>query len=90
MKMESPSNSKAGQAPWESVTGDFDLAENELVILRQAVATLDTLAVLAAVVDAEGPMQPSPQGTRVHPCLAGSSTTAHRLGSTVGEPESAG
>ena len=62
--MESPS-----KALWERVTGDFDLTENELVILRQAMTTADNIAALDAVVATEGVMQASPQGTRAHPAL---------------------
>jgi hypothetical protein len=69
MRSESPSDTKAGLALWSSVVDNYDLTESELVLLRQAVATVDTLDELAEIVKAEGPMQTSPQGARLHPAL---------------------
>lgn len=59
----------AGRRLWESVVEEWELAEHELVLLREATRTVDTLDDLAAIVAAEGPMVESRSGPRVHPAL---------------------
>ncbi len=44
----------AGRRLWRSVLADFDLAEHELTLLREACRVADLCAGLAAVVAAEG------------------------------------
>lgn len=65
-----PRGTKAGgRRLWRSVLDAFELDEHELVVLREAVRTVDQLDALAAVVERDGPMSESPQGPRVHPAL---------------------
>ena len=56
-----------GRRLWASVTDVYDLDEHELVLLVEAVRTVDLLDVLDAAVRAEGPLLDSPQGLRAHP-----------------------
>jgi len=46
----------AGRRLWRAVVEDYDLAEHELVLLRQAVGVADLCELLAGVVDREGPI----------------------------------
>ncbi len=63
-----PTGTKAaGRRLWTSITSDFDLEEHELVLLREAVRTVDLLADLDVLVKAEGSMVDSPQGRKAHP-----------------------
>ncbi len=48
----------AGRRLWKSITDDYDLSGAELEILRQAVRVADALDDLAAVVAAEGVIEP--------------------------------
>jgi hypothetical protein len=48
---------------------DFELGEHEITILRECCRTADSLDDLQALLDAEGVMAESSQGTRVHPAL---------------------
>ncbi|MFD6860552.1 hypothetical protein ACFWCF_24835 [Rhodococcus sp. NPDC060090] len=48
----------------------YELAEHELQVLREAVRTVDQIDRLHAIVEADGVMQESPQGRRVHPAVA--------------------
>ncbi|WP_342660744.1 hypothetical protein Rruber_01218 [Rhodococcus ruber] len=59
----------AGRRLWSAVLGDYELAEHEQQILREAVRTVDLIATLHAVATSDGPMQDSPQGRRVHPAV---------------------
>lgn len=54
-----------GRRLWRSVLADFELAEHELALLRQAVRVADTCDDLQAVVDAGGLIL----GDRAHPAL---------------------
>ncbi len=63
-----PTGTKAaGRRLWSSIVDSFDLDEHELVLLREAVRTVDLLADLDVIVKREGPIVESPQGTRAHP-----------------------
>jgi hypothetical protein len=54
---EPPKGTKAaGRRLWRSVLEEFELAEHELTLLRQAVATADLAETLQASVDREGPV----------------------------------
>lgn len=64
-----PGTRAAGRRLWSAVLGDFEPAEHEQQILREAVRTVDLIADLHAVVTADGTMQDSPQGRRVHPAV---------------------
>jgi hypothetical protein len=44
----------AGRRLWRSVLSEFDLAEHELALLRQAVHVADLCAALQATVEREG------------------------------------
>ncbi|BDB59566.1 hypothetical protein [Rhodococcus sp. RDE2] len=59
----------AGRRLWSAVVDDYELAEHELQILREAVRTVDLIDALHKVAGAEGPLAESSQGIRVHPAL---------------------
>jgi hypothetical protein len=61
---------EAGRRLWRTVLGEFELAEHELVLLRQAVRVADTCAALQGVVEAEGALTTSRLGEpKAHPAL---------------------
>ena len=65
-----PATLKAsGRALWTDVTGEFDLAEHELALLRQAGETLDAIDRLQTALEGDEVLDQSPQGRRVHPSL---------------------
>ncbi|OBA32781.1 hypothetical protein A5767_16290 [Rhodococcus sp. 852002-51564_SCH6189132-a] len=59
----------AGKRLWIDTLEDFDLAEHERGLLLQACRTADALDELQKVLDRDGVLNESPQGTRVHPAL---------------------
>ncbi len=59
----------SGRALWRKITDDFDLAEHELALLRQAGETLDAIDRLQASLATDEVLDASPQGRRVHPAL---------------------
>ena len=60
---------ESGQSLWRAVMIDFELAEHETTVLREACRTADSLDALEALLTAEGLMSTSSQGPRVHPAL---------------------
>ena len=56
-----------GRALWTSVVAAFVLDEPELVLLREAVRTVDLLDLLDAEVREHGPMVAAAQGQKVNP-----------------------
>src|SRR3954467_7144684 len=60
---------RAGKALWDAVLDEYELEEHELLLLREAVRTVDTLDALEARVAADGPLLGSSQGERAHPAL---------------------
>jgi len=60
---------KAGAALWRSVLAGYDLEQHELLLLREAVRTVDVLDELTSRVAAEGSVVDSPQGLKAHPGL---------------------
>jgi hypothetical protein len=60
----------AGRELWRSTMAGYELSAHERGLLLQACRTADALDGLQNVVDADGPMDESPQGRRVHPALA--------------------
>ncbi len=50
---------------WRSITGEYELAEHELVLLREACRTVDALDELDGLVRAEGVVVDG----RAHPAL---------------------
>lgn len=60
---------KAGRTLWTAVMTDFELAEHESVVLREACRTADSLDALQALLESEGLMSETSQGPRVHPAL---------------------
>ncbi len=69
-KPKPPTGTKAsGRRLWRSLVDGFELEEHELVLLREAVRTVDLLDALAEIVATEGPMIDSPQGRRTHAAL---------------------
>ena len=55
----------AGRRLWRAVLADYELAEHELILLRQAVRVADLCEDLQRRVDDEGPLL----GDRAHPAL---------------------
>lgn len=64
-----PPTTSTGAALWAAVLDEFELDEHEVVLLRELVRTVDLLDVLAAVVEAEGPILSTPSGPRIHPAV---------------------
>ncbi len=60
---------KAGAALWTAVLDEYDLEAHEILLLREAVRTVDALDSLEARVAADGPLLGSSQGDRAHPAL---------------------
>ncbi len=60
---------KAGATLWAAVLAEYELEQHELLLLREAVRTVDVLDELAARVAAEGAVVDSPQGAKAHPAL---------------------
>ena len=59
----------AGKRLWKAVLSDFELAEHEMALLRQAVRVADLCDQLQAVVEAEGPMLRVDGTPRTHPAV---------------------
>ena len=59
----------AGAKLWKAVLDDYELEEHELLLLREAVRTVDALDALEARVASDGPLLGSSQGDRAHPAL---------------------
>ncbi|MGI8529655.1 MAG: hypothetical protein ACR2KO_09280 [Geodermatophilaceae bacterium] len=59
---------QAGRRLWRAVLGDYELAEHELVLLREAVAVVDVCHELQGAVAAHGPMVDG----KANPALVGS------------------
>ncbi|MFD6676059.1 terminase [Rhodococcus zopfii] len=59
----------AGKRLWSSTLDEYDLAEHERGLLLQACRTADALDALQKVLDRDGVLNESSQGTRVHPAL---------------------
>ncbi len=60
---------KAGSALWRAVLAEYELEEHELLLLREAVRTVDVLDDLTAQHLADGAVIESPQGSKAHPAL---------------------
>ena len=60
---------RAGAKLWRSVLDEYELEEHELLLLREAVRTVDTLDLLERRVQEDGPLLGSSQGERAHPAL---------------------
>jgi hypothetical protein len=59
----------AGAKLWRAVLDEYELEEHELLLLREAVRTVDTLDALESRVAEDGPLLGSSQGERAHPAL---------------------
>lgn len=59
-----------GRKLWASIVADFEMAVHELAQLEEAARIRDRIAQLRALVDAEGLMLESSQGSRLHPAIA--------------------
>ena len=57
----------SGCALWVAVVAEWDLDEHERMILHETCRTSDLCDRLQVVLDVDGPMSESSQGTRVHP-----------------------
>ena len=70
-KGPNPPNSawRAGAALWRAVLAEYDLEEHELLLLREAVRTVDALDALEALVQSDGAVVESPHGSKAHPAL---------------------
>jgi hypothetical protein len=61
---------EAGRRLWRAVLGEFELAEHELALLREAVHVADVCEALHRVVEVEGELTITRLGeTRAHPAL---------------------
>ena len=61
--------STSGAGLWRKVVADFELAEHELALLRQAGQTLDAIDRLQAALAADDVIEEGSQGRKVHPAL---------------------
>lgn len=61
--------STTGRALWRFVASNYVLDGHETVLLRELCRTSDALDGLQAVLDAEGLMAETSQGSRPHPAL---------------------
>lgn len=80
---------ESGRALWLEVLDEFDLAEHELALLRQAAETLDAIDRLQAALTDDDVIVSSPQGQKVNPCLPElrqQRTTFARLIAQLGVP----
>lgn len=59
----------AGKRLWTDTLDGFELAEHERALLLQACRTADALDDLQKVLERDGVLNESSQGTRVHPAL---------------------
>jgi hypothetical protein len=60
----------AGRRLWHSMLGDFELAEHEVSLLRQAVRVADVCEQLQGVVAEEGPLTTTRLGeVKTHPAV---------------------
>lgn len=64
-----PNTGKAGKALWRAVLDEYDLEEHEMLLLREAVRTVDVLDQLTELVANDGAVISSPQGDKAHPAL---------------------
>ena len=60
---------KAGAALWRAVLSEYELEQHEELLLREALRTVDALDALEALVQTEGAVVDSPQGSKAHPAL---------------------
>lgn len=60
---------KSGRALWTAVLTDFELDEHESATLLQACRITDHCDALQRLLETEGVMSESSQGSRVHPAL---------------------
>ena len=69
-KPAAPSGTRAaGKRLWKAVLDEYELEEHELLLLREAVRTTDTLDALELLVQAQGAVVTSPQGEKANPAL---------------------
>lgn len=64
-----PKLGESGKALWRQVAEEFAIDEHERLVLVRACRTLDLIDQLQAVVDREGLIAESSQGSRAHPAL---------------------
>lgn len=64
-----PGLKAGGKSLWRATTSAFEMSEHELLVLREACRTVDSLDDLQAQLDTDGLMSSSSQGDRVHPAL---------------------
>lgn len=58
---------EGGLRLWTTITGEYDLEEHELVLLRAAARTVDLCDDLEGRIRREGSVIQSPQGMKAHP-----------------------
>ena len=61
-----------GRAFWRAIVTEYELADHELVILKEACRTIDLLDSLQAALDSDGPLQSWGEGVRQHPAVPAS------------------
>jgi hypothetical protein len=64
-----PDLREAGRRLWEKTVAEIDFQAHELELLGETCRTLDAVRLLQAQLDADGVIDISPQGRRVHPAL---------------------
>lgn len=64
-----PGLQAGGKRLWREITGEYELAQHELVVLLEAARTVDALQALEDIVTTDGVTHDSPQGVRAHPAL---------------------
>jgi len=79
----------AGRRLWDAGNEDYAWATHELAMLEEACRTRDRIVALDKIVDDEGLMLSSSQGSRVHPAVSEARQqrlTMTRLLATLGIP----
>lgn len=71
MTVRSPSGlDRPGRKLWTSVTDALELDEHESAQLEEACRVRDTIATLRGILETDGVMIASSQGSRLHPAIA--------------------
>ncbi|MGB9308763.1 MAG: terminase, partial [Mycobacterium sp.] len=60
---------EAGRRLWEKTLAEIEFQPHELELLGETCRTLDAVRLLQNQLDADGVIDISPQGRRVHPAL---------------------
>jgi len=69
---------------WDAISTTFELADHELILLREAARTIDLLDVLQVAIDHDGPLQRWGRRVAGASRRAGAATTQNCLGPFAG------